>query len=60
MKTGYMEYDTTTYGNVEIAEIVAGDIFVVSNDCGIYNIIFKLSLWKSSRSLFNKINNWIQ
>ena len=26
MKTGYMEYDTTTYGNVEITEIAAGDI----------------------------------
>lgn len=44
MKTGYMEYDTTTYGNVEIAEIAAGDIFVVSNDCGIYNVIFKKPL----------------
>ena len=44
MKTGYMEYDTTTYGSVEIAEIAAGDIFIVSNDCGIYNIIFKKPL----------------
>lgn len=44
MKTGYMEYDTTTYGNVEITEIAAGDIFVVSNDCGTYNIIFKKPL----------------
>ena len=44
MKTGYMEYDTTTYGNVEIAEIAAGEIFAVSNDCGIYNIIFKKPL----------------
>lgn len=44
MKTGYMEYDTTTEGSVEIAEIAAGDIFVVSNDCGVYNIIFKKPL----------------
>ena len=44
MKTGYMEYDTTTYGNVEIAEIAAGEIFAVSNDCGIYNVIFKKPL----------------
>jgi hypothetical protein len=44
MKTGYMKYDTTTYGNVEIAEIAAGDMFAVSNDCGIYNIIFKKPL----------------
>ena len=41
METGYMKYDTTTYGDVEITEIAAGDIFVVSNDCGIYNVIFK-------------------
>lgn len=33
MKTGYMEYDTTTYGSAEIVEIAAGGIFVVSNDC---------------------------
>ena len=39
-----MEYDTTTYGSVEVAEIAAGDIFVVRNDCGIYNIIFKKPL----------------
>ena len=44
MKTGYMEYYTTTYGSVEIAEIAAEDIFVVSNDCGIYNIVFKKPL----------------
>ena len=44
MKTGYMEYGTTTEGTIEIAEIAAGDIFVVRNDCGIYNIIFKKPL----------------
>lgn len=44
MKTGYMEYDTTTEGSVENAEIAAGDIFVVGNDCGVYNIIFKKPL----------------
>lgn len=44
MKTGYMEYDSTTEGSAEIAEIAAGDIFVVSNDCGVYNIIFKKPL----------------
>ena len=46
MKTGYMKYDITTYGNVEIAEIAAWDIFAVSNDCGIYNIIFKKTTLK--------------
>ena len=44
MKTGYMEYDTTTEGTIEIVEIASGDIFVVSNDCGIYNVIFKKPL----------------
>ena len=44
MKTGYMEYDSTTEGIIEISEIAVGDIFVVSNDCGIYNIIFKKPL----------------
>ena len=28
MKTGYMEYDSTTEGSAEIAEIAAGDIFL--------------------------------
>ena len=41
MKTEYMEYDTTTYGSVKIAEITPVDIFAGSNDSGIYNIIFK-------------------
>ena len=44
MKTGYMEYDTTTESTIEIVEIASGDIFAVSNDCGIYNIIFKKPL----------------
>ena len=44
MKTGYMEYDTTTEGTIEIVESASGDIFAVSNDCGIYNIIFKKPL----------------
>ena len=44
MKTGYMEYDTTTEGTIEIVEIASGDIFAVSNDCGIYNVIFKKPL----------------
>ena len=44
MKTGYMEYDTTTEGTIEIAEIATGEIFAVSNDCGIYNVIFKKPL----------------
>ena len=44
MKAGYMEYDTTTEGTIEIVESASGDIFAVSNDCGIYNIIFKKPL----------------
>ena len=41
MKTGYIEYDTVTEFETEID---TGDIFVVSTDCGIYNIIFKKQL----------------
>ena len=55
MKMGYMEYDTTTYGNVEIAEIAAGDIFVVRNDCGIYNIIFKKPLLNTENEVCGSV-----
>ena len=41
MKTGYIEYDTVIEFETQID---AGDIFVVSTDCGIYNIIFKKQL----------------
>ena len=43
MKTGDVEYDTTT-----------ADIFVVSNDCGIYNIIFKKPFLNVGRLTFDK------
>ncbi len=44
MKTGYMEYDRTTEGGAEIAEIAVGDTFVVGDNCGAYNVIFKKPL----------------
>ena len=44
MKTEYMEYDSTTEGSAEIAEFAVGDMFVVGNNCGVYNIIFKKPL----------------
>lgn len=44
MKIGYMEYDSTTEGSVESTDIAVGDIFVVGNNCGVYNIIFKKPL----------------
>ena len=55
MKMGYMEYDTTTYGSVEVAEIAAGDIFVVRNDCGIYNIIFKKPLLNTENEVCGSV-----
>lgn len=55
MKMGYMEYDTTTYGSVEVPEIAAGDIFVVRNDCGIYNIIFKKPLLNTENEVCGSV-----
>ena len=46
MKTGYMEYDTINESSTEIETnlIASGDIIVVKEDCGIYNIIFRKPL----------------
>ena len=55
MKMGYMGYDTTTYGSVEVAEIAAGDIFEVRNDCGIYNIIFKKPLLNTENEVCGSV-----
>ena len=52
MKTGYIEYDTVTEFETEID---TGDIFVVSTDCGIYNIIFKKQLTSLVKGIFQTI-----
>lgn len=46
MKTGYMEYDTINESSIEIETnlIASGDIIVIKEDCGIYNIMFRKSL----------------
>ena len=46
MKTGYMEYDTINESSTEIESnlIASGDIIVIKEDCGIYNIIFRKPL----------------
>ena len=46
MKTGYMEYDTINESSTEIETnlIASGDIIVIKEDCGIYNIMFRKPL----------------
>ena len=46
MKTGYMEYDTINKSSTEIETnlISSGDIIVIKEDCGIYNIMFRKPL----------------
>lgn len=41
MKTGYMEYDTTTYGSAEIVEIAAGDKGALKQKLLFAKIVFK-------------------
>ena len=46
MKTGYMEYDTINKSSTETETnlIASGDIIVIKEDCGIYNIMFRKPL----------------
>ena len=46
MKTGYMEYDTINESSTEIETnlIASGDIIVIKEDFGIYNIMFRKPL----------------
>ena len=57
MKTGYMEYDTINESSTEIESnlIASGDIIVIKEDCGIYNIMFRKPLFNDKNKVCGNV-----
>ena len=57
MKTGYMEYDTINKSSTEIDTnlIASGDIIVIKEDCGIYNIMFRKPLFNDKNKVCGNV-----
>lgn len=57
MKTGYMEYDTINESSTEIETnlIASGDIIVIKEDCGIYNIMFRKPLFNDKNKVCGNV-----
>lgn len=57
MKTGYMEYDTINESSIEIETnlIASGDIIVIKEDCGIYNIMFRKTLFNDKNKVCGNV-----
>lgn len=57
MKTGYMEYDTINESSTEIETnlIASGDIIVIKEDCGIYNIMFGKPLFNDKNKVCGNV-----
>ena len=57
MKTGYMEYDTINKSSTEIETnlIASGDIIVIKEDCGIYNIMFRKPLFNDKNKVCGNV-----
>ena len=57
MKTGYMEYDTINEASTEIETnlIASGDIIVIKEDCGIYNIMFRKPLFNDKNKVCGNV-----
>ena len=57
MKIGYMEYDTINKSSTEIETnlIASGDIIVIKEDCGIYNIMFRKPLFNDKNKVCGNV-----
>lgn len=57
MKTGYMEYDISNKSSTEIETnlIASGDIIVIKEDCGIYNIMFRKPLFNDKNKVCGNV-----